>query len=176
MIYYTSDLHLGHENVLKLCNRPFETIEEMDEAIIKNWNAVVHKTDTVYILGDLIFRAERPPEEYLERLRGKKHLILGNHDESWIKKVELSKYFESVSNFAIINTGYGKATLCHFPLLDAESRYIIHGHTHARKDLPYWDYLKNSERTLNVGVDLNGYKPVLFQELVENNIKFKSEG
>ena len=175
MIYYTSDLHLGHENVLKLCNRPFETIEEMDEVIIKNWNSVVHKTDTVYILGDLIFRAKRPPEEYLERLRGKKHLILGNHDESWIKKVELSRYFESVSNFAIINTGYGKATLCHFPLLDAESRYIIHGHTHARKDLAYWDYLKNSERTLNAGVDLNGYKPVLFQELVENNLKFKSE-
>lgn len=54
MVYFTSDLHLGHENVIKLCNRPFDSIEEMDEALIRNWNRKVTNGDTVYVLGDLI--------------------------------------------------------------------------------------------------------------------------
>ena len=80
MIFFTSDLHLGHENCIRLCNRPFSSIEEMDETLIENWNHKVTGKDTVYILGDLIYRSQKPPEEYLRRLRGKKHLILGNHD------------------------------------------------------------------------------------------------
>ena len=56
MNYFTSDLHLGHRNIIRLCNRPFATIEEMDETLIRNWNAKVTNGDTVYILGDLLFR------------------------------------------------------------------------------------------------------------------------
>jgi len=56
MVYFTSDLHLGHRNVLKLCNRPFSSIEEMDEIIIDNWNKKVHRDDTVYIMGNLPYR------------------------------------------------------------------------------------------------------------------------
>ena len=62
MNYFTSDLHLGHRNIIRLCNRPFATIEEMDETLIRNWNAKVTKGDTVYILGDLLFRHEKPAE------------------------------------------------------------------------------------------------------------------
>ena len=60
MNYFTSDLHLGHRNIIRLCNRPFATIEEMDETLIRNWNAKVTNGDTVYILGDLLFRNEKP--------------------------------------------------------------------------------------------------------------------
>ena len=70
MIFFTSDLHLGHENCIRLCNRPFSSIEEMDEILIENWNHKVTGKDTVYILGDLIYRSQKPPEEYLRRLRG----------------------------------------------------------------------------------------------------------
>ena len=69
MIFFTSDLHLGHENCIRLCNRPFSSIEEMDETLIENWNRKVTGKDTVYILGDLIYRSKKPPEEYLRRLR-----------------------------------------------------------------------------------------------------------
>ena len=59
MIFFTSDLHLGHENCIRLCNRPFSSIEEMDETLIENWNHKVTGKDTVYILGDLIYRRRR---------------------------------------------------------------------------------------------------------------------
>lgn len=59
MIFFTSDLHLGHENCIRLCNRPFSSIEEMDETLIENWNHKVTGKDTVYILGDLIYRSQK---------------------------------------------------------------------------------------------------------------------
>ena len=71
MIYFTSDLHLGHAAVIGLSHRPFSDVEEMNETLIKNWNKTVMPDDDVYILGDLIFRAEQPPEYFLKRLRGK---------------------------------------------------------------------------------------------------------
>lgn len=175
MFYYISDVHFGHENVLELCNRPFSSIAEMDERLIENWNRRVHKDDRVYILGDLIFRAETAPEEYLRRLKGKKYLILGNHDKSWIDKVDLTKYFEWTGRMDVVNTGRGKATLCHFPMLDFEGSYLIHGHIHNRTDEKYWQFLRDSERTLNAGVDINDFQPVTFEELVENNARFKAE-
>ena len=173
MIFYTSDLHLGHENIVRSCQRPFSSAEEMDEVLIKKWNERVSRCDCVYILGDLIFRAKELPERYLERLRGRKFLILGNHDKSWVSKVDLGKYFESVERIAVINTGRGKATLCHFPMMDHEGKFLIHGHIHGNTDQPYWVLLKGSERTLNAGVDVNGFQPVLIDELIENNRVFK---
>ena len=74
MIFFTSDLHLGHENCIRLCNRPFSSIEEMDETLIENWNRKITGKDTVYILGDLIYRNQKPPEEYLRRV----HLLQAN--------------------------------------------------------------------------------------------------
>lgn len=176
MKYFTSDLHFGHENVLRLCNRPFSCVEEMDEHLIQEWNKLVHRNDEVYILGDFSFRAEKPPEYYLDRLKGEKHLIIGNHDKSWMKKVDLDKYFKSVQWMTLVNTGKGNATLCHFPVLDGEGKFMIHGHIHAKGELlEFWQYLKNTENMLNAGVDVNGYKPVLIEELIENNIRFKQE-
>ena len=176
MIYFISDLHLGHENVISLCKRPFTNIEEMDERLICEWNKVVHRNDKVYILGDIIFKSASAPEYYLERLKGEKHLIIGNHDRTWIDKVDLQKYFKSVEAMLIINTGKGKATLCHFPMLAYEGRYMIHGHIHAKASkLEYWEVIKNNHCMLNAGVDINGFKPVSLEELIENNARFKTE-
>lgn len=176
MIYFISDLHFGHENVISLCNRPFLNVDEMDEFLIREWNKTVHKNDTVYIVGDMIFRSVKSPEYYLERLKGEKHLIIGNHDGSWMSKVDVSKYFKSVQWMTVINTGKGKATLCHFPTLDYEGKYMIHGHIHSKADkLEYWDFLKSHEAMLNAGVDINGYKPVLIDELISNNYLFKKD-
>lgn len=172
--YYISDLHLGHANVIRLCNRPFASVEEMDEGLITAWNKKVHKNDTVYILGDLIYKSALAPQEYLQLLKGKKHLILGNHDKSWAQKVDLSQYFESVSSLAEINTGKGTAILCHYPLMDHRAKYHIHGHLHANVGQPFWGLIRGDERMLNAGVDVNGYQPVSLEELIENNRAFKS--
>ena len=174
MKYFISDLHFGHKAVISMCNRPFADVEEMNEGLIVNWNEVVRAEDDVYILGDLFYRMEESPERILERLNGKKHLVFGNHDKSWKDKVDLSKYFVEWGDYLVMNTGNGKATLCHFPMLHG-SGYLIHGHLHNRRTEWYWHFYKDFDRAFNAGVDINGYRPVTLSELIENNKKFKEE-
>ena len=81
MIYYTADLHFHY--ALLLPSRPFATVEEMDEALVKNWNDTVSPEDTVYLVGDIGWNGGRVPGELLERLSGHKHLIRGNHDTGY---------------------------------------------------------------------------------------------
>ena len=83
-IFFTSDLHFGHKNLLKFTKpRPFTTIEEHDQTIIDNWNSVVNQDDTVYVLGDIAMGMDPDKlEDYLKKLNGHKRLILGNHDRS----------------------------------------------------------------------------------------------
>ncbi len=175
MIYFTSDLHLGHAEIVGMSKRPFSSVEEMDETLIANWNSRVHKNDAVYILGDLIYKSARAPEEYLSRLRGQKHLIFGNHDLTWKDKVDLSKWFASWQWAAQVNTGQGNAILCHFPLVTYIRKFQIHGHLHNRTDREYWGLLREMPCSLNAGVDINGFYPVSLDELIENNRIFKQE-
>ena len=72
MTYFTADLHLGHDNIISFCNRPFKNIEEMDKAIIDNWNSKVTEKDEVWILGDFSYRSVKNVENYLQKLKGKK--------------------------------------------------------------------------------------------------------
>ena len=80
-IFFTSDLHFGHEGIIRMCNRPFQTLEEMDETLIKNWNSLAKPKDKVYVLGDFFMYYKKPKlREILNRLNGTKILIKGNHD------------------------------------------------------------------------------------------------
>ena len=146
MTFFTSDQHLGHRNIIRLCNRPFASIEEMDETLISRWNAKVKDSDRVFVIGDLFFRAE-DPERMLKRLKGRKTLILGNHDSSWTGKVDLTHCMRA---------------------------FMIHGHIHGNTNADYWPYLQSHERILNASVEVNNYEPVTFAELVENNRMFKA--
>ena len=179
MIFFTSDLHLGHANIIKHCNRPFSSVEEMDEHLLSAWNSRVRPNDTVYILGDLIFRSKVPVDSYLSRLRGKKHLIIGNHDKGWMKKTDMSEHFVSVERFAEISDGQHKMTLCHYPLMSwnhiAKGSYMIHGHIHNSRDAMYFPLMRQMPNLLNAGVEINGYHPVKLDELIRNNEVFKSE-
>ena len=104
MTFYTADLHLGHANIIRHCGRPFSSAGEMDEALIRNWNRVVGEEDLVCILGDLICYSKRRPEEYLARLRGRKLLVVGNHDDAWMQRVELLDYFQAVVDQTVVRT------------------------------------------------------------------------
>ncbi|MCH5324107.1 MAG: metallophosphoesterase [Eubacterium sp.] len=177
MIYYTSDTHLGHENVIKHCNRPFKDAAEMDRTLISNWNSRVTDNDDVYVLGDMMFRNKTPAEEYLRKLRGKKHLIIGNHDRSWMPKCDYENYFESVDNLLYIVDGGRQVVLCHYPMMDWPHKrsggYMVFGHIHNNTVDEYWPLIRRSEVMFNAGVDVNNYMPVTFEEMVINNKLFK---
>lgn len=84
MIYFASDLHLRHRGIIEMQNRPFENVPEMNQALIRNYNAVVHKNDTVYILGDISYHLPLDrANELLSKLNGKKILVKGNYDKNY---------------------------------------------------------------------------------------------
>ena len=180
MVFFTSDLHLGHENVLRLCGRPFGDVEEMDNAIIRNWNQKVKKRDTVYILGDVVWDKRRVAP-LMESLAGKKILIMGNHDTPWAKKEAIRPLFEEVVPYLEIRLEGFPVTLCHYPMLEWKGSredpphrigFHIHGHIHNRVADEYTP-LYRQFNALNAGVDINGFSPVTFEELMENNMAFK---
>lgn len=184
-ILFTSDLHLGHSNVLDACNRPFASIEEMNESLIERWNQKVSAKSEVYILGDFSWRSQVDVRIYLDRMKGKKHLIVGNHDYKLVKKLDNpEKYFESVSHMQLINLENKLITLCHYPMIEwNRSRYaleqenstswLIHGHIHNDREGMAFKFIKdNLPCALNAGVDINNFEPVTFQDLLENNNKW----
>lgn len=176
MIYYTGDLHLGHANVIQLCARPFQTVEEMDEALIANWNRRINAGDSVYILGDLALRTG-PLEAHLRRLNGKKHLIVGNHDRRWLRRPELRGHFESVQPLLFLADGSRSCVLCHYPMMawpHQRESYMVFGHIHNDTSAEFWLLIRQSPLMLNAGVDINHFMPVTLDELLENNARFKA--
>lgn len=178
MTYFTADMHLGHANILKHCNRPFSSIEEMDETLIENWNSRVTDRDDVWIVGDFTFRTRVSAGTCLKNLKGHKHLVTGNHDKTWMKGLDLSEYFESVGEIAETKLDGRHIVLCHYPMMcwnkSQYGAYLIHGHIHNDTDLPFWDMIKDNDHMLNAGVDVNGFYPVTFDELKKNNEAFKA--
>ena len=81
MIYFISDTHFNHNNIIKYCNRPFKSINEMNQTIINNWNKTVKADDEIYHLGDLVLGKKEEMYNTVSNLNGKKYLIRGNHDK-----------------------------------------------------------------------------------------------
>ena len=135
--FFISDLHFGHENVLKfeiknarLLRPEFHSIEEMDMKIIENWNSVVGPSDKVYVLGDVCFNKKKM--RYFSIMNGTKILIRGNHDYEGIR--EYIKYFKDIRGVAHLNLDGFKCVLTHVPIhpqcLDRWGTNI-HGHLHS---------------------------------------------
>lgn len=171
MIFYTADLHFHYKPFLP--GRPFASVEEMDEAIIRLWNATVTDEDTVYVVGDVGYNGGYVPGDALGRLQGRKHLIRGNHDTGFENAPKLFDYFETVTDFNEIDDGETHILLCHYPILYRKRGYMIHGHLHQTRG-PEYDILRQMPRMLNAGVDVNFYRPVTLAQLVENNRAFYS--
>lgn len=175
MNLYISDLHFGHENVLKFDGRPFENIDEMDYTLIELWNGRVSADDDVYIVGDFSYRSKKPFEWYLKQLKGRKHLVIGNHDFKLIRDEDALKYFESVDNIMVIKDGDKQVVLCHYPIVDwygaRHGSWHIYGHVHDNKD-EIFEFMRTRERALNAGCMINNYIPASFDELMRNNERF----
>lgn len=172
-IYFTSDLHFCHDREFLYKPRGFKNIEEMNETIIKNWNSVVSNDDLVYILGDLMLKDNAKGIEYINNLKGNKHIILGNHDTD--SRVEL--YKSEIKNLQGID--YAKRLryngycffLTHYPCLTGnlekenakQCTISLFGHTHSKakfyEDRPYM---------YNVALDAHDCTPVEITKIIKD--------
>ncbi|MCI9023900.1 MAG: hydrolase [Dorea sp.] len=172
MNYYIADMHLGHENIIAFDNRPFRSVNEMNRVLMDNWNRKVGQDDDVYILGDFSYCSETDPVWYLEQLKGTKHLIQGNHDGHLLRSGNAGKYLASVDKMLHITDGGEHIVLCHFPIAEwngfSHGSWHIYGHIHGNVSKTS-KFMKGRKKALNAGCMLNGYEPVTFAELVENN-------
>jgi len=168
MKYFTADPHFGHTNIIKYCNRPFSSVEEMDKALIRNWNEKVQPDDEVYILGDFTMRREGHAKAYLSALSGKKYLIKGNHDLFLQEFGETEGWFEWVKEYEVIMHEGARFVLFHYQIVEwygfGKGSIHLHGHIHNGSSVAPWDTSKI--RIFNVGVDVCGYKPISATEII----------
>ncbi len=182
MNLYIGDMHLGHRNCLHLDNRPFSSVQEMNSVLIELWNGRVQKDDDVYVLGDFCYRSEEDPVTYLRKLKGKKHLIVGNHDVHLLKNTQAMSYFETVEKQMVIKdrdeTSEVQVFLSHYPTADYPNMYHgayhVYAHIHANKNDTY-EFMKTRPRALNAGCMINHYTPALLMEMIRNNQLFQNE-
>lgn len=144
MIYFTSNMHLGHEAVIHMCNRPFKNVEEMNRALIRNINSMVHKNDTVYLLGDATHRISLDEaNDLISKLNGHEIRIRGNHDKKYDKSL-----FEGIYDFLALK-GYCSTSisLMHYAMPEwPKSRYgSIHLHGHQHNGFEYNMQMKEQE-------------------------------
>lgn len=159
-VYFISDLHIGHERVLEFeaLLRPFADLSEMHEHMVDKWNSTVRTKDTVWVLGDVLFkRSNADNEKVLSRLNGTKRLVMGNHD-TYPTDFYL-KYFNKV--YGAVK--YKDAILTHIPVhsqqLESRYKYNIHGHLHG-------DHVQD-ERYMNVSCEVINFTPRTYDELLE---------
>lgn len=162
--WFISDTHFFHTNILKFTGddgrriRQFNSLEEMHEYQIQSWNAVVKDQDYVYHLGDVTFQYHAGFNELMSRLKGRKRLIIGNHDKIW--NPNLQRWFEK----AFLWHGFKEHnfTATHMPaLLDGlrDGYYNVHGHTHQNN--------KDNPRYINVSCEVLDHTPINIEELSE---------
>ena len=171
MIYYTSDLHLGHKRILDFEVSSFSSLEDRQDLLIANWNMTVTSEDIVYILGDLFYGKKLDYKYILTSLNGKKVLIKGNHDQ-WIEREpELESLFEGIYDYKVILDDNRKVVLFHYPIADWNHKhynsYHLYGHVHSRKS-ESTEFMDKQENAFNVCTEVNNFRPVLLDTLIEN--------
>lgn len=171
-VFFISDLHLGHENMA--IHRGFANADEMNNHIITKWNSVVHKRDTVYILGDITMEKSKY-YPLLAQLKGDKNVVLGNHD----LKQHVPLLLPYVMGVAGMIQYKEEFILTHCPIhpseLNFRFKYNIHGHDHDKrilKDPLLSDYLGEPDsRYINVALEQLDYTPIEFNELKQTYCK-----
>ena len=164
-IFFISDTHFGHVNVIRFCHRPYTNVNDMDVDIIQKWNSVVSKNDIVYMVGDFSWRE---PTIYLKQLNGKIILIAGGHDYRWKRHFHL---FHEVHDTMTIRIGIQPIILSHFCYrVWNKSHYgswHLFGHSHGR--------LEPIGKSWDVGIDANSYGPPLSLDQITEIMKDRSD-
>ena len=173
-VFVTADHHFGHDNIRNFCNRPFNTVEDMDEILIKKWNERVGTDGVVYHLGD--FTLGRYAENYFKQLNGFIHIIPGGHDSRWMARDTYAKYTSASGESIcicppILEIGvkvFGVSrpltiVMCHYAMrVWNKSHYgsmHLYGHSHGR--------LPGLGRSMDVGVDAHNFYPISLREVLD---------
>ena len=164
-IWFIADFHFGHGNVIKYCNRPFKTITEMNNALIKNYNKVVGKNDICYILGDISWLNRKSTTQIIKSLNGFKFLIKGNHDKKGNQYYRNMGFVEVYDKPIIFKN---KFILSHEPV---SSSSFINIRAHLHNNFPNKIDIDN----VCVSVENINYKPISLNEIVENVFKNEIE-
>jgi calcineurin-like phosphoesterase family protein len=170
-VFFTSDTHFNHTNIIRFCNRPFKDVSHMNETIIANWNRVVGPEDIVFHLGDFCLGGSAEWVNVLNRLNGKIYLISGNHDIKNLRQ-NYTKYFEQITMQMYIEVDKQKIYLNHCPFLcyggSYDDTWQLFGHVHTRRNNTGKDASRLSmllPTQYDVGVDNNDFTPVSFAQV-----------
>lgn len=181
MIYFTSDLHFCHDREFMFKPRGFTNILDHDRTIIENWNAMIKDTDDVYILGDLMLSDVDTGLKYIKQLKGKLHIILGNHDTpTKIRMYETCTNIVEICYSLVIRCGKRIFYLSHYPTLVGDIHnpnapkkiiYNLYGHTHQNTN-----FYNDIFFMYHVGLDSHNNRPVSIDQVIsdcsaKNNIR-----
>ena len=167
-IWFTSDTHFGHKNIIKYSKRPFNDADHMNEELIKEWNRVVGEDDDVYHMGDVSLTSDEKTQGILNRLNGNIHLIVGNHEKSALKKQYNRDRFVWIKDFYELNIGNQLIVLCHYGMRvwnkSHRGSWMFYGHSHDSMEREEWG------RSMDVGVDsayriLGEFRPFNYREV-----------
>ena len=175
MIYFTADTHFCHGNIINICNRPFKDVETMNKTLISNWNTYVTAHDEVYILGDFMHKGNgRIANEILSRLKGKKYLIKGNHENYLADPHFNPNLFEWINDYHAVTLNGTKFVMFHYPILEWDNYFHgsvhLYGHVHNNEERKpeYGEKFKLlGPNAVNVGVEVNGYYPISIHAVLE---------
>lgn len=167
-VWFTSDTHFGHDNIIGFCKRPWVNSIEMDADMIKIWNKVVGPDDEVWHLGDFSFHRNdwRNDAAIREQLNGKIHIIAGNHDNyGYLKKCGFASVHDGIVNkHFTLEQRHCPMVLAHYPLREWDgfyyNTYHLYGHVH--------NTLPGYGRSMDVGVDTNNFMPYSLEQIVKN--------
>lgn len=184
-IWFTSDTHFGHDNIIKFCNRPFKDANEMNKVLIENWNRVVQPDDIVFHLGDFAFGGSYLWNNMLHALNGKIILIKGNHDIKNLRQ-GYAELFEGIYSQLQITIEGQKIYLNHYPFLcyggvyRKEPVWQLFGHVHSSPQPDHLHEGRDDKRLTmlfptqyDVGVDNNNFTPISFyqvKQIIEEQI------
>ena len=179
MIYFTADQHFGHKKIIEYANRPFSSVQEMDQALVDYWNAaVLRDTDQVYVLGDFTLGGFRQAAKYFAQLRGRIFVIPGSHDQNWLQSSRFDQMaLRSVGGqlvtvlsplFTLEVSDYRLGdydlpiVLSHYAMRVWDRSHYgsvhLYGHLHGQ--------LAGSGRSFDVGVDAVGFAPISLDEVM----------
>ena len=181
-VFFTGDLHFGHENVIAFDDRPFKSVEEMDAELIKRWNAKVGKDDLVYVLGDMIWKTRNDDAPaVIKSLNGQIILIKGNHDR-FLHNAKAKEALAGIKDYddICVNLEDGTVRRCilsHYfiPMYNGHRHNAIHLHAHshcseeADYEIEFANFLNKigcRNEIYNVGCMYWNYEPVTLDEII----------
>lgn len=166
-IFFTSDHHFGHANIIKFCNRPFANVEEMNEIMIERWNEKVAPDDEVYHLGDVALTDKENLAAILDRLNGKKYLIVGNHEGAALQNRGKFKWVKEYHELKVkdpdCKNGVQRIILFHYAMRTwrgaGRGNWHLYGHSHG--NLPDLE----DSLSFDIGVDCHDFYPLSYEEV-----------